>query len=738
MKLVSVISQTENYVVKAGDSSIGQIPVVSVSQNIQTTLQEGTIEQVGDKIHNIGDYATQNRLNADYANILKLEIGSIDTDGLNADSYPQRARTVGYLSAPFSIEVNDGFLIKAVHRYSKDANGIIDYVESIGPSTPVSQFNKVADEYLYRIVFKKAVDSDFSNSELSEILNEYVGFNTITNDSIKNYAKKRGVVNVNLITDTPTTYYTLATAVAALSELPLDNFIRGQLITFRKSNELWGYAQFTKMQLDLATFSNVSNWNEYVQSAMQYSIIGGLNKTNGKTNPNNPNLHYLSSPFLYALNGIKVQAQEGSNNAACCFYDEQFNFISALNFGSTGTKNFILGSTGYEIPQNATYFRCSGEIQDYIIGFLIPSADPNFIENWQNANEQDYTQWLIRGFAYSVGSLNVGDTVTIGENGSIECVKIKAVQGDKFRLIGKGAGGPRLWAWVDNAMKLISKADASITFEGVITAPSDGYLLVNNHFTAATQLAYIAKLHRYQDPNNPIYAPSKWMAFGDSITQGWYSYKDATYPNGHGVNNPVKGWVKKMADITGKTVVNKGIGGTGYVCVGTSETDINARQLIDSLSASDFVGVGLITLAYGINDYKKGNITLGTMSDDVTIGGTVVSNMRYVIEKIQTFAPLAKIIVITPFNAQGYYGQRLGDETTNYAIGHTVNGKTLQDYYNAFVEVCQYYGIQYIDGTHTAIVSRKAIPEQLPDGVHPSEDCHTMIAREMSMRLTMY
>ena len=36
MKLVSVISQTENYIVKAGDSSVGEIPVVSVVQNTST------------------------------------------------------------------------------------------------------------------------------------------------------------------------------------------------------------------------------------------------------------------------------------------------------------------------------------------------------------------------------------------------------------------------------------------------------------------------------------------------------------------------------------------------------------------------------------------------------------------------------------------------------------------------------------------------------------------------------
>ena len=112
--------------------------------------------------------------------------------------------------------------------------------------------------------------------------------------------------------------------------------------------------------------------------------------------------------------------------------------------------------------------------------------------------------------------------------------------------------------------------------------------------------------------------------------------------------------------------------------------------------------------------------------------------MRYVIEKIQTTKPTAKIIVILPFNARGYSGSRLGDLSTNYALGYAVNSKTLQDFYDAMVEVCEYYGIQYIDGTHSSIISRYAMNKLLPDGVHPSEDTHTMIAREFSNKIACY
>lgn len=238
-----------------------------------------------------------------------------------------------------------------------------------------------------------------------------------------------------------------------------------------------------------------------------------------------------------------------------------------------------------------------------------------------------------------------------------------------------------------------------------------------------------------EDSLIPSYNPAKWLALGDSITEGYYSYF-TDEPNDVGAFsiNASKTWVSKVAKITGKTVTNKGIGGSGYLCKGPSNNKMNAKELVDTLSLANYE---LITIAYGINDYKGGE-TLGTMSDIVGTDNSVIANMRYVIEKIQISNPLAKIVVIMPFNARGYSSDRLGDLSSNYAIGHAVNGKTLQNFYDAMVTVCEYYGIQYIDATHSTIIARYAMNKLLPDGVHPSENAHTIIAREFSQKILVY
>ena len=222
---------------------------------------------------------------------------------------------------------------------------------------------------------------------------------------------------------------------------------------------------------------------------------------------------------------------------------------------------------------------------------------------------------------------------------------------------------------------------------------------------------------------------------GDSITEGYYSYfTDESHDIGQMAVDATKTWVSKVSSVTGKVVTNVGVGGTGFVCKGWNSELLNAKELVDTLS---FTNIDLVTIAYGINDYK-GGFELGSMTDVVGTDNTVVANMRYVIEKIQIAKPTAKIIIILPFNARGYSDSRLGDLSTNYALGYSVNGKTLQDFYDAMVEVCEYYGIQYVDATHSSVISRYAMAKLLPDGVHPSEGAHMMIAKELSMKISCY
>ena len=223
-----------------------------------------------------------------------------------------------------------------------------------------------------------------------------------------------------------------------------------------------------------------------------------------------------------------------------------------------------------------------------------------------------------------------------------------------------------------------------------------------------------------------------WYVLGDSITQGYYSrFNEGSAPSMH------QDWKRSWAYIANESykffsLTNYSVGGSGYVCNGTVLDQKNARDHVDDI---DFSDCDLCTLSYGINDYK-GNYPTGSVTDDPATGGTLCSNMKYVIEKILTDNPLCKIIVTTPLNCRGY-DYSYGDKSTNYALGFRFsNSGTLEDVFTAIKSVCEYYGIEMIDATHTSIVNRENIVDALPDGVHPSSDCQTVLGREMSSRIS--
>ena len=208
--------------------------------------------------------------------------------------------------------------------------------------------------------------------------------------------------------------------------------------------------------------------------------------------------------------------------------------------------------------------------------------------------------------------------------------------------------------------------------------------------------------------NSNGYAKPVWYAIGDSITQGFYSYMNGDTPS---IATTTSCWAKIAADKAGLSLTNYGVGGSGFVHAATVGDRLNAR---DHVGTIDFSGADMVTIAFGINDWK-GSDTFGTFDDDITTGGTVYSNMRYVIEKILTDNPECKIFIITPINASKY-----GNQSGNWSLTHLINEKTLEDMYQLEKTVAEYYGIELIDMTHNSVFNRINCPSLMVDGVHPT------------------
>lgn len=233
----------------------------------------------------------------------------------------------------------------------------------------------------------------------------------------------------------------------------------------------------------------------------------------------------------------------------------------------------------------------------------------------------------------------------------------------------------------------------------------------------------------------PIADRVNWVALGDSITARWTSYIGDDGKAHVEYGDTVKGWVDYVAEINGYSLTNKGVAGIGFAYGGP-----NDKTVPDVVETTDFSRADLVTIMAGINDFNSKadpNVIapeLGTVADAIDRNNlTVVSGLRYCIEYILAAKPDCKIIVITPINCK-----TCGNYDSNYAIDYQGTdrvGGNLRTFAAALVEVCEYYGIEWVDMTHTSIVNRQNIGSLLLDNLHPSAECHKAMGRELARKI---
>jgi lysophospholipase L1-like esterase len=240
----------------------------------------------------------------------------------------------------------------------------------------------------------------------------------------------------------------------------------------------------------------------------------------------------------------------------------------------------------------------------------------------------------------------------------------------------------------------------------------------------------------------------KWLALGDSITEGTYTEMEGGEPVSH--KNREYAWDTQAAKILGYGLDNRGIGGMGYLQISPdANRPLNLRTLLDLDSTStihiisqndpttyiDLSIYKLVTINLGVNDWKSPTTynKIGTLADDSSVTTSVVGNMRYAIEKIMSVNPNAKIIVFSPINCAWELSSNPSTADNNWAIGYTGYGTyTLEDVSEVLKSVCDYYGVEYIDLLHTSVVNRLNIMSLLLDKVHPTQIAHQQLAREIS------
>ena len=206
-----------------------------------------------------------------------------------------------------------------------------------------------------------------------------------------------------------------------------------------------------------------------------------------------------------------------------------------------------------------------------------------------------------------------------------------------------------------------------------------------------------------------IVEKTKWLALGDSITYGVYSTGPDTKVDS------TNGWVKRLADSLGYTLNNQGVRGMGYIAVGGNGiTWGSVLDTVETYTASDY---NLITVHLGINDYNTSSITLSDLE-------TVVKSS---IQRLATKFPQTRLVFITPLNSN-----RRGSASTKYCYGQQYGGRSLKDIADTIKSCCDAYGVECIYATDGFLLNTFNISTLLPDETHPSDYCHTLIAKNMA------
>ena len=203
----------------------------------------------------------------------------------------------------------------------------------------------------------------------------------------------------------------------------------------------------------------------------------------------------------------------------------------------------------------------------------------------------------------------------------------------------------------------------------------------------------------------------KKVAFlGDSITEGT------------GASCVENRYTDVFGRISGAKVYNYGIGGTRIAPQHAKTAD---RFDLDFILRADEIekDADVIVVFGGTNDFGHGDAPFGELTD--TTADTFCGALRVLYEKLLNLNPSAQIVVLTPLH-------RMSENVTVNERGKEC--KPLKCYVDAIKTVAEYYSLPVLDlwsvsglQPHVDIIRETF----MPDGLHPSDKGHAILARKI-------
>lgn len=268
-----------------------------------------------------------------------------------------------------------------------------------------------------------------------------------------------------------------------------------------------------------------------------------------------------------------------------------------------------------------------------------------------------------------------------------------------------------------------------------------------------TQTELVAKLDKIARRHNG----KTYIAFGDSITEGHGT-------SGFSENDSSKYIPEQVGEIVGLETHNLGFSSTSLaegttgrssgtpeawsafsfvgIVKSISSNDWSAQvsaavtlgytseakvAKLNDLYSVDYANAGIITVAFGTNDFGL-NCPIGTSSDDDT--ETFYGALNVSIPLLRRACPKAQIIFITPL-----YRWQMQDGTSTDSDSYQGTYGKLADYCDAIVATCRKFHIEILDLQNEMGMNKENWSQWLSyDGLHP----HDVGAEEIARRVAAY
>ena len=206
----------------------------------------------------------------------------------------------------------------------------------------------------------------------------------------------------------------------------------------------------------------------------------------------------------------------------------------------------------------------------------------------------------------------------------------------------------------------------------------------------------------------------KKIAFlGDSITEGY------------GASGVDKTYWSILGQETGAEVFGYGIGGTTIAKRNVPLPEPNPNKYFGSRVDGMIEDADIIVIFGGTNDFGGSDPAFGKMEDrrlDTFYGG-----YHLLLQQLMERYPQGQIVALTPLH-------RLTEDEGLYNEQDGRRGGKLVEYVDAIIEVAGFYGVPVVDLFRTCPIQPRFEPQRqllMPDGVHPNDAGHRIIARRL-------